>query len=77
VRVDLRKRQIIEALEDRARAIEEQGTTVGFEGQLYEVVPYYMAADTIYVLKKAAAWMLLEEAEDGTKAAAEAEGVLR
>jgi hypothetical protein len=73
--VDWRKRQIVQALKVLAMELEQhepenRDLTVVFEGQRYLILQGKLAADLVYLMRKAAAWMEQEEGENGEEAEA-------
>jgi hypothetical protein len=73
--MDSRKRQIVQALKIVAIGLENHeaqlgndGLAVDFEGERYLILHASLAAELIYVMRKAAAWMEMEEGENGEEA---------
>jgi hypothetical protein len=70
--MDLRKRQIVQALKISAIGLENHeaqlgndGLAVDFEGERYLILDAHIAAALVYVMRKAAVWMEQEEGESG------------
>jgi hypothetical protein len=67
--MDVRKRQIVQALKVTATELESQARsrddTVDFDGQVYLILDASFAAELVYLLHKAAVWMEQEEGESG------------